>query len=31
VAQQVVQVYETVAAAEPGVVTDDAATPAGAP
>jgi phosphatidylinositol alpha-mannosyltransferase len=31
VAQQVVRVYETVAAAEPGVVTDDAATPAGAP
>jgi phosphatidylinositol alpha-mannosyltransferase len=30
VAQQVVQVYETVAAAEPGVVTDDSATPAGA-
>jgi phosphatidylinositol alpha-mannosyltransferase len=31
VAQQVVQVYETVAAAEPGMVTDDSATPAGAP
>jgi phosphatidyl-myo-inositol alpha-mannosyltransferase len=31
VAQQVVQVYETVAAAEPGVVTEDTATPAGTP
>ena len=31
VAQRVVQVYEMVAAAEPGVVTDDSATPAGAP
>jgi len=31
VARQVVQVYETVAAVEPGLVTDDAATPAATP
>ncbi|HSV67933.1 MAG TPA: glycosyltransferase family 4 protein [Mycobacteriales bacterium] len=31
VARQVVRVYETVAAAEPGQVTDDSAAPAGAP